>query len=181
VNAHVFLAALVFGFMLAELRLSTHNERRLLAQGAWQPSGDVYRAMAVLYPAAFLFMSIEGIWRAALAPGHTGSGPAWAVSGMLLFAASKALKYWAIRALGDRWSFRVIVVPGAPLVTSGPYRYVAHPNYIAVVGELVATAMMMSAWISGPILTAAFGIVLALRVKFEARILAQVAAGGSRS
>ena len=91
---------------------------------------------------------------------------------MLLFAASKALKYSAIRAPGYRWSFRVLVLPGRPLVTSGPYRYVAHPNYIAVVGELVGTAMMVGAPVAGPLMVAAFGLVLWARVRFEDRVLA---------
>ena len=78
--------------------------------------------------------------------------PSWPVAGVLLFVASKALKYWAIRTLGERWTFRVLVQPGRPLVTTGPYRYVAHPNYIAVVGELVGAAMMLGARVSGPIM-----------------------------
>jgi methyltransferase len=124
--------------------------------------------MAVLYPAAFAAMTVEGMWRASR---PLGSGPSWLASGLLLFAASKGLKYWAIRTLGDRWSFRVLTLPGAPLVTRGPYRYVAHPNYIAVVGELAGAAMMMRAWVSGPLMLAAFGLVLAARIRFETRVL----------
>ena len=147
----------VFGLMLAENRLSRANAQRLRAMGAVEPAGDVYRALAVLYPAAFFLMGVEGLWRA---------------SGVLLFVASKALKYWAIRSLGERWSFRVLVLPGQPLVQTGPYRHVAHPNYIAVVGELVATAMMVGARVSGPIMTAVFGVALWARVRFEDRVLA---------
>jgi methyltransferase len=83
------------------------------------------------------------------------------------------LKYWAIGSLGERWSFRVYVLPGEPLVTTGPYRYVAHPNYIAVMGELIGTAMMMRAAISGPVMTVLFGLVLLRRLRFEERVLAQ--------
>ena len=89
----------------------------------------------------------------------------------MLFAASKVLKYWAIRSLGDRWSFRVLVQPGRPLVRSGPYAFVSHPNYIAVVGELAATAMMVGAAVSGPIMLAVFGVVLWRRVQFESALL----------
>ena len=59
------------------------------------------------------------------------------VSGLVVFVVAKALKLWAIRSLGERWTFRVFVLPGSRLVTDGPYRWVRHPNYIAVVGELV--------------------------------------------
>jgi methyltransferase len=93
----------------------------------------------------------------------------------VLFAASKALKYWAIRTLGDRWSFRVLILPGVPLVTAGPYRYVRHPNYIAVVGELVGTAMMVGARVTGPMMIALFGIALWARIRFEERALGRPA------
>jgi methyltransferase len=90
---------------------------------------------------------------------------------VVLFTASKLLKYWAIGSLGERWSFRVLIQPDRPLVTSGPYRYVAHPNYLAVVGELVSTAMMVTASVTGPLMTGAFGIALWARLRFEERVL----------
>ena len=65
----------------------------------------------------------------------------------------------------------MLVLPGVTLVSSGPYRYIAHPNYVAVVGELLGAAMMMSAWITGPIALAAFGAALAARVRVERRAL----------
>ena len=136
-NVVAFVIALVFGLMLAENRLSRANAGWLKDHGAVSPPGDVFVTLAVLYPAAFLLMGAEGLWRAATISPQVEGGPMWAASGALMFAASKALKYWAIRSLGRRWSFRVFVLPGQPLVTAGPYRYVAHPNYIAVVGELV--------------------------------------------
>ena len=106
--------------MLSEARISRANERALRARGAIEPPGDVIRVMAVLYPAAFLVMGAEGMWRAAqdAADAPAADGPAWAASGVVLFVASKALKYWAIRTLGERWTFRVLVLPGRPLVTT---------------------------------------------------------------
>lgn len=164
----VFALGVLFGLMLAELRISRRHERALRAAGAIEPPGDPWRAMAVLYPVAFLVMGVEGLWRVSAG---IGPGPAWPLSGALLFVASKALKYWAIAALGDRWSFRVLVQPGRPLVATGPYRYLAHPNYVAVIGELAGTAMMVRAWISGPIMMAAFGVVLWMRIRIESRAL----------
>lgn len=170
-----FVGAAVVGLLLAETRLSRAHERALRARGAFTPPGDVYPVMAVLYPAAFLAMAAEGLWRASYEPTPAAAGPNWFVSGVLLFAASKGLKYWAIRALGELWTFRVFVVPGAPLVTDGPYRYLAHPNYVAVMGELAGTAMMCGARISGILGVVAFGAVLWKRVRFEAAILRRVA------
>jgi methyltransferase len=171
----VWLASsVIFGFMLAEARVSWRNERVLRRRGAIEPPGDVYRAMAVLYPASFVLMGLEGLWRASrvdAAAAVTSYAPVWAASGVVLFAASKALKAWAIRSLGDRWSFRVLIEPGRPRVTTGPYRYVAHPNYVAVVGELASAAMMVGAWIAGPVMLAVFGAVLWMRMTFEERAL----------
>jgi methyltransferase len=75
-------------------------------------------------------------------------------------------------------------VPDTPLVTTGPYRYVAHPNYIAVIGELIGTAMMVGAPVTGPVMLGAFGVALRARVKFENQILRTVtgaAAGRGRT
>jgi isoprenylcysteine carboxyl methyltransferase (ICMT) family protein YpbQ len=183
-NQVVVTIAMIFGFMLAEQRLSRANERRLRAAGAIEPPGDPYLALSILYPAAFLVMGLEGAWRAAhpaaaVLPGTSNlwlqasdfEGASWGAAGVVLFAASKLLKYWAIGSLAERWSFRVLIQPERPLVASGPYRYIAHPNYLAVVGELVSTAMMVTAIVTGPLMTVAFGIALWARLRFEERVL----------
>ena len=166
------VSGIVVGLLLAEQRVSRRHETQLKERGAVAPPGDVYRAMAVVYPTAFVAMFAEGQWRAASLGGAAlpvDDGPAWFVSGAVLFVAAKALKYWAIAALGDRWTFRVIIEPGRPLVHIGPYRYLAHPNYVAVVGELVGVALMAGAVVTGPVASAAFGALLWRRVRFEAR------------
>lgn len=170
-----FVVAAIFGLLLAETRISRRHEKWLRARGAITPPGDVYRTLAVLYPSAFLVMGLEGAWRAASAgPAPAGPpGPSWFAAGLLLFVASKALKYWAIGALGERWTFRVFVVPWLPLVTTGPYRYIAHPNYVGVVGELVGTAMMVGAPITGPLMIGVFGVALWARVRFERRVMSR--------
>src|SRR5213592_2268866 len=89
---------LVYVPLLAETASSTRHDRRLRALGAVEPPGDVYRAMAVAYPAAFAVMIAEGVLRHAQAGG-------WYAVGLAIFAAAKALKYWAIASLGDRWTF----------------------------------------------------------------------------
>jgi len=166
--------SVIAGLMLAEAQVSWRHEAALRARGAIAPPGDVYRLMAILYPAAFVLMAVEGVWRAS--EPRTPGAPSWLAAGILLFVASKGLKYWAIRSLGERWSFRVFIVPGLPLVTDGPYKYVGHPNYIGVVGELVGAAMMDRARVLGPIMIVAFGAVLWARIRFESRVLAAVAA-----
>jgi methyltransferase len=168
------VGGVIVGLMLAEQRVSSRHERALIARGAVRPAGDVYRAMAVTYPVVFLAMVGEGLWRAAVATPAVPvtTGPSWMASGVLLFAAAKGLKYWAIGALGDRWTFKVIVEPGRPLVATGPYRYVAHPNYVAILGELAGAALMTGAAIAGPAGLVVFGLLLWRRVRFEERWLA---------
>ncbi len=175
-DATAFALATMIGLLLAETRLSMRNETSLRARGAIEAQGDVYVAMSILYPLAFLLMGAEGMWRSRIAVDAVAGAPAppaWWVAGVLLMLASKGLKYWAIANLSDRWTFKVLVLPGIPLVRSGPYRYVDHPNYVAVLGELVAMALLMSAWITGPLMTVAFGILLLMRLKVETRALRQ--------
>jgi methyltransferase len=161
--------AVIVGLMLAENRLSRANQAALERRGAITPDGDVWPWMAALYPLSFALMGAEGIWRAVVAPVATAAN--WFVAGVLVFVAAKAVKYWAIRTLAERWSFRVMILPGLPLIRYGPYRYLSHPNYVGVAGELIGTAMMMTAAISGPVMCAAFGVVLWGRVRFENRVL----------
>src|SRR6186997_1530953 len=103
--------------MLVETRRAARNERAQRARGGIEPPGDVYKLMRIVYPAAFLAMLAEGAVRGAPASGVI-------VGGAAVFAAAKALKWWAIVSLGPCWTFRVIVVAGATLVARGPYRWV---------------------------------------------------------
>jgi methyltransferase len=169
-----FALSVVIGLLLAETRISVRHEAALRERGAVEPPGDVYRGLAIVYPLAFLLMGAEGLWRAvSRVDAPVGAmAPAWWVAGIGLMVASKALKYWAIANLKDRWTFKVLVLPGAPLVRTGPYRYVDHPNYIAVCGELSAMALMMSAWMTGPVMALAYAIALRTRLRVETRALA---------
>jgi methyltransferase len=155
--------------MLVEARQAAHHERRQRALGGREPAGDVYNVMQVAYPGAFLAMIAE----AALREGRA-SGLLFA-AGLASFAAGKALKWWAILTLGPAWTFRVIVVPGAPLISSGPYRYLRHPNYLGVLGELVGVALMTGARIAGPLATFVFGLLMLKRISVERRALAEAA------
>ena len=104
----LFVAGVIFGAMLAEARIAARHDRGLRARGAIEPSCDPYRVMAILYPLCFVLMITEGIWRVSMAGASSTSGaPSWFASGLLMFVAAKAVKYWAIHVLGDRWSFRV--------------------------------------------------------------------------
>jgi len=160
----VTLFAVVFAFMLVEARRAVANERAQRARGGIEPSGDVYGLMQVLYPGSFLAMFAEGAWR--------GVPPLpLLVSGATIFATAKALKWWAILSLGPFWTFRVIVVPGSRRIVTGPYQFVPHPNYVAVVGEFVGVGVMAGAAVSGPLTLLAFAALLVKRIAVEERAL----------
>jgi methyltransferase len=162
VSTAALLAVLVM--MLAELRRSRANERALRRRGAVEPHGDVYRVLAIVYPAMFVVMAIEGAL--------TGPAPDPAlVVGFITFTAAKLLKLWAIAALGHRWSYRVLVLRDAPLVTSGPYARLRHPNYVAVFGEIAGFALMVGARISGVISLLAFALLVRKRIAVEEKAL----------
>lgn len=162
------LAAVVFGAMLVEARRAARNERAQRARGGIEPPGDVFKMMRVVYPGAFLAMFVEGGARGA---------PAFAVvvAGIAVFIAAKALKWWAILSLGPFWTFRVIVVPGVRLVVKGPYRWLRHPNYIGVLGELAGVAALTGAPVSGAVGIVTFGALLLRRIAVEERALRSAA------
>ena len=146
--------------MLVEQQRSAGNERFLRARGAVEPAGDVYRTMRWAYPGAFLLMTSEAMYAG-------GEGPRLVLAGIVTFIAAKALKYWAIASLGSRWTFRVLVIPGAPLVARGPYAVLRHPNYIAVVAEMIGFALALGALLTGAISIVGFGLLLRRRIAVE--------------
>ena len=161
------IAVAIFLPMLLEARRAARNERTQRARGGLEPAGDVYRLMRLAYPGGFAAMLVELALR--------GRPPAVELlaAGAVVFALAKTLKWWAIATLGPAWTFRVIAVPGAPLVAAGPYRFLRHPNYLAVVGEFLGAALMTGALVSGPAATLAFGVLLKKRIAAEERLLAR--------
>ncbi len=98
-----------------------------------------------------------------------------AVPMVLVVGATQALRWWCIRTLGPQWNTRVVVVPGLPLVRGGPYRYLRHPNYVAVVVEGIALPLVGTAWLTALLFTVANAAVLTTRIRCENRLLAEVA------
>ena len=154
--------------MLVEALRASANERAQRARGGIEPAGDVYKFMRVAYPGAFLAMFAEGALRAA--PPSTV-----VLAGAALFIAAKGLKWWAILSLGRFWTFRVIVVPGAQLVVGGPYRWLRHPNYVGVLGELTGVALMTGALVSGVVGIVTFSVLVFRRMSVEERALREAA------
>jgi methyltransferase len=150
--------------MAGEAALSAHNESVLRARGAIEPPDDVYRTMRWAYPGCFAAMAIEGAL--------TGPAPPnLLVFGLVVFGFAKALKISAMAALGIHWTFRVLVLPGEPLVATGPYRVLRHPNYVAIVGEMAGMALIVWAPLMGLVSLAGFGWLIWKRIRVEDRAL----------
>jgi methyltransferase len=161
IDAYYALVAIVGIERLFELWLSRRNASRALAKGGVETGQAHYRAMVVVHT-AFLASCVgeAAIFHRALPP-FLG----WvALAGVI---AAQTLRYSAVLALGERWNTRIIVTPGAALVTSGPYRFMRHPNYVAVALELVALPMVHGCWLTALVFSAANFILMRIRIPAE--------------
>lgn len=146
---------------LAELVVSKRNARWAFAHGGREYGLRHYPVMVVIHTALLLGCVLE-VWL--LDRPFIG----WLGWPMLVAAvAAQVLRWWCIATLGHRWNTRVIVVPDAPLVRSGPYRWMHHPNYVAVVVEGIALPLIHTAWITALCFTAANAWLLAVRIRVE--------------
>ena len=150
--------------MFAEAAVAARHDRALRRRGAAEPTADVYRVMQVAYPSCFLAMVAEA-WI-----GAAGVDRMF-VAGAVVFIAAKGLKYWAIMTLGERWTFRVLVPPGSALVSAGPYRWLRHPNYVGVAGELAGFAVMSQAAVTGVASLIVFVLLMLERIRVEEQAL----------
>ena len=169
------LLVVVFGPMVIEAQRASRNERALRRRGGIEPAHDVYGAMKIAYPGAFALMLAETVLRPPVDDVRLVG------AGLALFALGKALKWWAIVSLGPSWTFRVIVVPGASLVTSGPYRFLRHPNYVGVVGELAGIGLAAGAAIAGPVMVVVFSALMWRRIGVEEQALRAVSSSSGPS
>lgn len=166
VGAIIALGTLVavLAVMAGELLLSQYNAAALRARGAVEPADDVLPLMRLAYPGGFVAMAIEGAL--------TGPAPFTVIAaGLAIFGLAKALKSWAISSLGPRWTYRVLVPPNAPLVATGPYRLLRHPNYLAIYGEILGAALIVRAPVTGGLFLVLFGWLIRRRIAVEDRAL----------
>lgn len=156
----VAVLAFVTAERLAELVLARRNTARLLAAGAKEHGAGHYKLIVALHTAwlATLFV---------LAPGRPVS-LAW----LALFAVLQVLRLWVLATLGGRWTTRIIVLPGAPLVARGPYRLLRHPNYAIVVGEIAVLPLAFGLPLVALVFSLLNAVVLTLRICAENESLA---------
>jgi len=157
----ILVLALVTLQRLGELWLSNRNTRRLLAQGAREYAPGHYP----------LIVAVHVLWLGTLwwlAPGRPIDG-FW----LALFVLIELARIWVLATLGSRWTTRIIVLPGAPLVKAGPYRFVSHPNYLVVIGEIAVLPLVFGLWQIALLFTLLNAAVLLIRVHQENRALSR--------
>jgi methyltransferase len=168
------LVGVVAAQRLTELAVSRRNVARLLAAGGVEVGRSHYPWMVLLHT-TFLLSCLLEVWGLER-PFSWGLGAAMLVA----LVAAAALRGWVIFTLGGRWSTRVVCLPGVAPIRGGPYRFLRHPNYLAVVVEMAALPLVHSAWVTALFFTVANLLLLRERVRVEERVLAAAASGVGR-
>ena len=156
---HIAILSFVTFQRLVELPIARANTKALLARGAHEVAPGHYPLIVALHAA----------WLAALwwlAPGRPIVVPF-----LILYGLLQLLRIWTLRTLGDRWTTRIIVLPGEPLVARGPYRFVHHPNYLVVIGEIAVLPLVFGLWQAALILSLLNAAILFVRIRAEGRAL----------
>ncbi|MEV7118809.1 isoprenylcysteine carboxyl methyltransferase family protein [Kitasatospora griseola] len=159
--AYTVLIALVAVERLAELLVARRNAAWSLARGGVEYGRGHYPPMVALHTGLLMGCLLEVRW--AERPFLPGLG--WPM--LVLALAAQGLRWWCIGVLGPRWNTRVIVVPGLPLVAGGPYRWLRHPNYLAVAVEGFALPLVHTAWVTALGFTVLNSLLLATRLRCE--------------
>lgn len=165
---YLALVALVAAERVVELVLSKRHAARTLARGGQlADSRAAYAAMVAFHTLFLAAAPLEVV------VAGRPCRPLQAALMTALLAGSMALRYWAIATLGERWNTRVIVVPGEAAIDRGPYRFLRHPNYVAVVVEMFALPLVHGAWVTALAASAGNALLLAHRIRTEERALAE--------
>ena len=163
------LLVVIAGERAAELVVSQRHATASLRRGGVESGRGHFPVMVALHTGLLVGCRVEPL---AL---NRPFIPVLAWPMMAVVVAANALRWWCIVTLGPRWSARVIVMPGVALVRTGPYRWFAHPNYVAVVAEGAALPLAGSAWITAFTFTAANAALLTVRLRCETQALAAAA------
>ncbi len=159
----VLLLALVTTERLAELWWARRNTQRLMAKGALEHAPGHYPLIVALHAAWLAGLWILG-WDRPIVAG-------W----LIVFIALQGARLWVLATLGERWTTRIIVLPHAALVRRGPYRFVSHPNYLVVAGEIAVLPLCLGLPWYAAVFSLANAAVLAIRIRAESTALAGAA------
>lgn len=161
--AYTLLIAAVAVERLAELVVSQRNLKWSKARGGVEFGAGHYPVMVVLHTALLMGCLVEA--------SHREFIPALGWTMFAVAIAAQALRWWCITTLGPQWNTRVVVVPNAGRVTGGPYRFMSHPNYVAVVVEGIALPLVHTAWITALVFTVLNAALLWTRISVENKAL----------
>ena len=167
-TTHQLYLLLIAGVVIErvfELVITRRNLAWARARGAREHGGDHYPWMVAVHATFLVACPLEAI---ALDRPFL---PLLGVPMLMLLAGAMALRYGAIATLGPRWTTRIVVVPGLPVVTGGPYRFLRHPNYLAVIVEVAALPLVHTAWITALVWSTANALVLRARIGAEEKAL----------
>jgi methyltransferase len=164
--AGLALVGLVFAERVLELAVARRHTRALTAAGGVEHGRAHYPFMVALHAAWLLGCLLEPLVLAA------PFQKIRFVAGAAAVAVAEALRWWTIATLGGRWTTRVVVLPGRPLVAGGPFRFMRHPNYLAVAIEVAALPLAVGAWTTALIGSLLNGcLLLAIRIPCEEKAL----------
>lgn len=150
---------------VAELAVSQRHAVALLRRGGVESGRRHFPVMVALHTALLAGCVAEPLAR------HLVFAPALGWPMIAVVVAANTLRWWCVFTLGERWTARVIVIPGMPLLRTGPYRWFAHPNYVAVVIEGAALPLAGGAWITASAFTVLNAALLTVRIRCETRAL----------
>lgn len=161
-TAYFFLVAVVATQRLLELRIAARNTDRLLSMGAREFESRHYNTMKALHTSWLLACLVEASWRAVPPDLQV------ALYAGLLFSIGQILRIAAMTTLGPRWTTRIIVLPEAPPVVGGIYRFIRHPNYLGVILELAALPLIFGSWFTAAVFSIAnLALLLGARIPAE--------------
>lgn len=160
-TAHDVIVGLVALQRLGELLYARANSRRLLARGGVEAGAGHYPLVVLLH----------GVWLIALAVAVPRDAPV-DLGFLAVFLALQGGRLWVMKSLGRYWTTRIITVPGAALVTAGPYRFLRHPNYWVVAGEIAVLPLVFGAWEIAALFSLANLALLRHRIRTEDQALA---------
>jgi methyltransferase len=150
---------------MGEMALSRANARSAFARGGYEVGREHFAPMAALHTLFFVAAAAEVVLLGRPFPGALG------VVALAFALAAQALRYSAVFTLGKRWNVRIIVWPFAPPVTSGPYRFIRHPNYVAVALELFFVPLVHGAFVTALVFSVVNAWVLSIRIREEEQAL----------
>jgi methyltransferase len=160
VTSAEFILGLVTLQRAGELAISSHNTRKLLAGGAVEAAPRHYPLIVAVHAAWLLSLWIFG------------RDQPVSIVALFFYLGLQGLRFWVMRTLGPRWTTRIIILPGQPLVSEGPYRFLSHPNYAVVAGEIAVLPLVLHLPLLAAVFTILNAAVLMIRIKAESRALA---------